>query len=59
MENQDRRQKMLDDYADIRAALGGAGASSAVAKAMIAELNNKADTHGILLPGKDNLDIVG
>ena len=59
IENQDRRQKMLDDYADIRAALGGAGASSAVAKAMIAELNNKADTHGILLPGKDNLDIVG
>ena len=38
IENQDRRQKMLDDYADIRAALGGAGASSAVAKAMIAEL---------------------
>jgi hypothetical protein len=29
---------MLDDYADIRAALGGAGASSAVAKAMIDEL---------------------
>ena len=41
IENQERRQKMLDDYADIRAALGGAGASSAVAKAMIAEL--KAD----------------
>ena len=38
IENQDRRQKMLDDYADIRAALGGAGASSAVAKAMIEEL---------------------
>ena len=38
IENQERRQKMLDDYADIRAALGGAGASSAVAKAMIAEL---------------------
>jgi hypothetical protein len=29
---------MLDDYADIRSALGGTGASSAVAKAMIAEL---------------------
>ncbi len=41
IENQERRQKMLDDYTDIRAALGGAGASSAVAKAMIAEL--KAD----------------
>ena len=38
IENQERRQKMLDDYADIRAALGGAGASSAVAKAMIEEL---------------------
>ena len=38
IENKERRQKMLDDYADIRAALGGAGASSAVAKAMIAEL---------------------
>ena len=38
IENQERRQKMLDDYADIRAALGGTGASSAVAKAMIAEL---------------------
>ena len=41
IENQERRQKMLDDYADIRSALGGAGASSAVAKAMIEEL--KAD----------------
>jgi lipid-A-disaccharide synthase len=38
IEKQERRQKMLDDYADIRATLGGAGASSAVAKAMIAEL---------------------
>jgi lipid-A-disaccharide synthase len=38
IENQERRQKMLDDYADIRATLGGAGASSAVAKAMIDEL---------------------
>ena len=38
IENQERRQKMLDDYADIRAALGGTGASSAVAKAMIEEL---------------------
>ena len=41
IENQERRQKMVDDYADIRNALGGAGASSAVAKAMIEEL--KAD----------------
>ena len=38
IENLERRQKMLDDYADIRSALGGTGASSAVAKAMIAEL---------------------
>ena len=38
IENQERRQKMLADYADIRSALGGTGASSAVAKAMIAEL---------------------
>ena len=38
IENQERRQKMLDDYVDIRAALGGTGASSAVAKAMITEL---------------------
>jgi hypothetical protein len=29
---------MLADYADIRNALGGTGASSAVAKAMIEEL---------------------
>ena len=38
IENQQRKTKMLADYADIRSALGGAGASSAVAKAMIAEL---------------------
>lgn len=38
IENQDRRQKMLDDYTDIRTALGGSGASSAVAKAMIEEM---------------------
>ena len=38
LENQDRRSKMLSDYADIRSALGGSGASSAVAKAMIEEL---------------------
>ncbi len=34
IENQDRRQAMLDEYAAIRSALGGAGASAAVAKAM-------------------------
>ena len=34
IENQDRRQAMLDEYAAIRSALGGTGASAAVAKAM-------------------------
>jgi lipid-A-disaccharide synthase len=34
IENQDRRQAMLDEYAAIRSALGGSGASAAVAKAM-------------------------
>ena len=38
IENQERRTKMLSDYAEIRNALGGSGASSAVAKAMIEEL---------------------
>ena len=38
IENQERRTKMLSDYSDIRNALGGCGASSAVAKAMIEEL---------------------
>ena len=38
IENQERRSRMLADYADIREALGGKGASSAVAKAMIEEL---------------------
>ena len=41
IENQERKTKMSADYADIRNALGGTGASSAVAKAMIEEL--KAD----------------
>ena len=40
IENKMRRQKMLDDYADIRNALGGNGASAAVAKAMIQELKS-------------------
>ena len=38
IENKDRRERMLDSYGDIRAALGGTGASSAVAKAMIENL---------------------
>lgn len=38
LENQAYRQKMLDDYAQIGSALGGSGASSAVAKAMLEEL---------------------
>lgn len=35
IENKERRERMLDDYADIRNELGGTGASAAVAKAMI------------------------
>ena len=35
------RQRMLADYADIRQSLGGSGASRAVARAMIEELNKK------------------
>ena len=38
IENQQRKTEMLSDYAEIRNALGGSGASSAVAKAMIEEL---------------------
>ncbi len=38
IENKERREKMKEDYADIRSALGGTGASAAVAKAMIDEL---------------------
>ena len=34
IENPDRRQAMLEEYAAIRSALGGSGASTAVAKAM-------------------------
>ena len=40
IENQQYRETMLQDYAHIRQALGGSGASSAVAKAMIQELND-------------------
>jgi hypothetical protein len=32
---------MLDEYAEIREALGGSGASAAVAKAMLEELQTK------------------
>ena len=39
IEDHNRRELMFDHYADIRIELGGAGASSAVAKAMIEELN--------------------
>ena len=35
IENPERRQKMLDEYAEIRSALGGSGASASVAHAMI------------------------
>ena len=38
IENKARRDAMLSDYADISNALGGSGASAAVAKAMIDEL---------------------
>ncbi len=44
IENNERREKMLADYAEIRSALGGSGASSAVAKAMIAELSSRQNT---------------
>ena len=38
IEDKEYRDKMLADYAEIRNALGGSGASSAVAKAMIEAL---------------------
>ena len=38
IENPDRRNAMLAEYAEIRSLLGGTGASAAVAKAMIAEM---------------------
>ena len=40
IENPVRREKMLAEYAEIRSLLGGSGASSSVAKAMIAEMND-------------------
>ena len=39
IEDKDYRNKMLKDYNEIREALGGSGASSAVAKSMIEALN--------------------
>ena len=39
IEDHDYRSKMLSEYSDIRNALGGSGASAAVAKAMISLLN--------------------
>ena len=39
LEDKGYRDRMLSDYADIRNALGGSGASAAVAKAMIEELD--------------------
>ena len=39
IENNDRRTAMLNEYAEIRNLLGGKGASAAVAKSMIEELN--------------------
>ena len=39
IENQERRNRMLAEYAEIRNLLGGSGASAAVAKSMIEELN--------------------
>ena len=44
LENPDRRSSMLSAYADIRNALGGSGASAAVAEAMIKELKSSSST---------------
>ncbi len=41
IENSVRREKMLSEYADIRSLLGGTGASQAVARAMIEELQKQ------------------
>lgn len=41
IEDKDYRDRMLADYADIRAELGGTGASAAVARSMIEELAEK------------------
>ena len=41
IENKERRSAMIAEYAEIRTLLGGTGASSAVAEAMIAELRRQ------------------
>ena len=41
IENQERRMAMISEYAEIRSLLGGTGASSAVAEAMITELRRQ------------------
>ena len=40
VEDGEYRSRMLADYADIRQSLGGSGASRAVARAMIGELDD-------------------
>lgn len=42
IEDKSYRNRMLSDYSDIRNALGGSGASAAVARSMISILNGKA-----------------
>lgn len=42
IEDKSYRDRMLSDYSDIRNALGGSGASAAVARSMISILNGKA-----------------
>lgn len=46
IENSERRDRMYADYADIRNTLGGSGASAAVAKAMLEELNQEKENKG-------------
>ena len=41
LEDSEYRAEMLSDYAEIRKALGGSGASLAVAKAMVSELRGR------------------
>lgn len=45
IEDKEYRQQMLDSYSEIREALGGSGASRAVARAMIEELTSAAENH--------------
>lgn len=42
IEDKDVRERMISDYLDIRNELGGSGASNAVARAMIEELQNRS-----------------